>query len=350
MNIIISIYKIIRAFGRKVKEDNVAAFSAQSAFFVIISFFPFFMLFLTLIQYLSIERSVLLDIIDQFFPDSIDEMVIGVINEIYANDSGTLISVTAAISALWAASRGVLGIVKGLNAVYGIKESRNNFKLRFISAFYTMAFAVILIVTIFILVFGNQLYEWIIQKIPVLSHLALVIISIRTIAGLLVLTSFFLMVYIVIPNRTTKLYKEFPGALIAAAGWMGFSYLYSYYIDNMSNYSKTYGSLTAIVLFMLWFYFIMHILFIGGEINVVLSSGDLVYYMKYLFRQRKNLKTEELKMDDTKVFDRAYLQELSNNSSNKQNSVNNLSKNKNESYNNSYHSNKASNSKSDKKL
>lgn len=304
MNIIISVYKIIRAFGRKVKEDNVAAFSAQAAFFVIISFFPFFMLFLTLIQYLSIERGVLLNVIDQFFPDSIDEMVISILNEIYKGDSGTLISVTAAVSALWAASRGILGIVKGLNAVYGIRESRNNFKLRIISAFYTLTFAIILIVTIFILVFGNQLYHWIIQKIPVLSHLALVIISIRTIAGLLILTSFFLMVYMVIPNRTTRIYKEFPGALIAAAGWMGFSYLYSYYIDNMSNYSKTYGSLTAIVLFMLWFYFIMHILFIGGEINVVLSSGDLVYYMRYLFRHRK-----ELKAEDKKAIDKLYIQE-----------------------------------------
>ncbi|MDF2870355.1 MAG: putative rane protein [Anaerocolumna sp.] len=304
MNIIISIYKIIRAFGRKVKEDNIAAFSAQAAFFVIISFFPFFMLFLTLIQYLSIDQNVLLTVIDQFFPDSIDEMVIGVIKEIYHNDSGTLISVTAAISALWAASRGILGIVKGLNAVYGIRESRNNFKLRLISAFYTMVFTVILIVTIFILVFGNQLYDWIIQKIPVLSHLALVIISIRTIAGLFILTCFFLMVYIAIPNRTTRLYREFPGALIAAAGWMGFSYLYSYYIDNMSNYSRTYGSLTAIVLFMLWFYFIMHILFIGGEINVVLSSGDLVFYMKYLFKHRK-----AIRVMDKKAIDKLYIQE-----------------------------------------
>jgi membrane protein len=71
---------------------------------------------------------------------------------------------------------------------------------------------------------------------------------------------------------------------------MVFSYLFSFYIDNMSNYSRMYGSLTAIVLFMLWFYFCMHILFIGGEINVVLSSGDLMYYLKYLFRHRKEYK------------------------------------------------------------
>jgi len=180
-----------------------------------------------------------------------------------------------------------LAIVKGLNSVYGIKETRSYLKLRLISSVYTLIFAVMLIITLTILVFGNRLYVWIESKIPILRELALVIISIRTIAGLFILTLFFLLMYVVIPNRSTRVYKELPGAIVSAAGWMGFSYLYSFYIDNMSNYSRMYGSLTAIVLFMLWFYFCMHILFIGSEINVVLSSGDLIYYLKYIFKHRK---------------------------------------------------------------
>jgi membrane protein len=294
MNLILSLYKIIQAFNRKVRDDNVTAFSAHAAFFVIISFFPFFMLLLTLVQYLPITESTLLTTLTQIFPASVNSLIIGIVKEIYDKASGTIISVTA-ISALWSASKGVLSIIKGLNAVYGIKESRNYFRLRFLSSLYTFVFAVMLIITIIILVFGNQLYIWIESKIPILSDLALVIISIRTIAGLLILTVFFVMLYTIIPNRHTRALKELPGALLCAAGWMGFSYLYSFYIDNMSNYSNTYGSLTAIVLFMLWFYFIMYILFIGGEINVVLSSGDLVYYLKYLLRHRKDYKRHQIR-------------------------------------------------------
>lgn len=289
MNLLVSLYKIIRAFNRKIKDDNISAYSAQAAFYVIISFFPFFMLLLTLVQYLPITRDTLESTIIQIFPQSINNLVIGIVGEIYATASGTLISITA-ISALWSASRGILSIVKGLNSAYGIKESRNYLKLRFISAVYTFIFAIMLVVTILILVFGNQLSLWIMNRVPILSELALIIISIRTIVGLLILTLFFLLIYTVIPNRSTKIYKELPGALVSAAGWMGFSYLYSFYIDNMGNYSNTYGSLTAIVLFMLWFYVIMNILFIGGEINIILASGDIVYYIKYLFKHRKELK------------------------------------------------------------
>lgn len=289
MNIVISLYKILRAFNRKLKDDNISAYSAQAAFYVIISLFPFFMLLLTLVQYLPISRETLESSIIQIFPQNINNLVIGIVGEIYTTASGTLVSITA-ISALWSASRGVLAIVKGLNCAYGIKESRNYLKLRMISAIYTLILTVMLIITMIILVFGNQLSIWISSKVPFLSNIALVIISIRTIVGLLLLTLFFLLIYTVIPNRPTKFYKELPGALVSAAGWMGFSYLYSFYIDNMGNYSNTYGSLTAIVLFMLWFYFIMNILFIGGEINIILFSGDIVYYIKYLFKHRKELK------------------------------------------------------------
>ncbi|MFV0341698.1 MAG: YihY/virulence factor BrkB family protein [Anaerocolumna sp.] len=300
MNILIYIYKIIRAFTRKIKEDNITAYSAQASFFVLISFFPFFMLLLTLVQYLPITRETLEITIVHIFPQNINSLVLSIVGEIYAAESLTLISLTV-ISALWSSSKGILGIVKGLNCAYGIKESRNYFKLRFISVIYTFIFAIMLIVSLLILVFGNRLSIWIISRAPILSDLALIIISIRTIVGLIILILFFLLIYTVIPNRPTKFYKELPGALISAAGWMGFSYLFSFYIDNMSNYSNTYGSLTAIVLFMLWFYVIMNILFIGGEINVILNSGDLLYYIKYMFKHRKELKHYYKNHEEVKV-------------------------------------------------
>lgn len=286
---IVTIIKIIKALNRKINEDFITAFSAQAAFFVIISFFPFIMLLLTLLQYLPITEITVLTTLTEIFPSSINALIVNIVTEIYSKASGTLISI-AAISALWSASRGILAIVRGLNSVYGIKETRNGLKLRAIASIYTFIFAIMLVVTLVILVFGNRLYIWIENRIPILRDLALVIISIRTIAGLCILTVFFLLIYIIIPNRKTKIYRELPGAMLSAAGWMGFSYLYSYYIDNMGNYSNMYGSLTAIVFFMLWFYFCMYIMFIGGEVNIVLSSGDLLYFITQAHRKRKAIK------------------------------------------------------------
>lgn len=218
------------------------------------------------------------------FPVAFNSIIIS-ITEIYdTTNTGTLISITA-ITALWSAGKGFLAIMKGLNSVYEIRETRNYFLLRIISACYTLIFAIMIIATMVLFVFGNRLYFWIEQKFPVLSDTALVIISLRTILGLIVLIVFFIIIYIVIPNRKSKIMTELPGAMLCAGGWMGFSYAFSYYIDNFSNYTLMYGSLTAIVLFMLWMYFCMYLLFIGAEFNLLFENKSFVQKLKLLYRR-----------------------------------------------------------------
>lgn len=279
MQLILGTIQLVRNFLNKMKEDDVSAFSAQAALFIIISFFPFIMFLLTLLQYLPITEDTLISLFSNVGPSVVNSLLVLITSEIYAKASGTVISVTV-ITALWSASKGFLAIVKGLNSVYGIKESRNYIKLRIISTIYTLIFAIILIITLGFLVFGNKLYLWVTDKLPFLNDFALLVISFRTIVGLLLLAAFFLLLYKVIPNRKTKIIAELPGALIAASGWMGFSYLYSFYIDHIGNFSYMYGSLTAIVLLMLWLYFCMYILFIGAEINDFLSNNSIVKFLK----------------------------------------------------------------------
>ncbi len=212
-------------------------------------------------------------------------MIVSIITDIYhSSTSTTIISVTA-LTTLWSAAKGFLAIMKGLNSVYEIRETRPTIFLRVMSALYTLGFAIMLIITMVLFVFGNRLYIWIEQRFPVLMDTALVIISLRTIVGLFILMIFFLLIYVVIPNRKTKAVNELPGALVCAAGWMGFSYAFSFYIDNYSNFSSMYGSLTAIVLFMLWMYFCMYILFIGAEVNLLFENKILVEKIKRIYRR-----------------------------------------------------------------
>ena len=277
-------YKLIRLFDRKIQDDHIQAYSAQAAFFIIISFFPFIMLLFTIIKYFPITESSMLELFSLIFPSGVNSMVVSIVTQIYDTTvSGTLIPVTA-ITTLWSAGKSFLAIMRGLNVVYEIRETRDYFFLRAISALYTLIFAVMVIITMLLFVFGNRLYLWIERQFPVLMDMALVIISLRTIVGLVTLVVFFLLIYVVIPNRKTNIMKELPGALLSAAGWMGFSYAFSYYIDNFSNFSATYGSLTAIVLFMLWMYFLMYILFIGAECNRLLENKLFIHKVKKLYR------------------------------------------------------------------
>lgn len=265
----------------KIKKDHLSAYAAQSAFFIILSAVPFVMLLLTLVQYAPIDSTVLIEGVKDFFPADTSEVLTSVINEVMTKTSGTFVSITV-ITLLWTAGKSIMAITRGLNSVYEIEETRNYILLRLISTVYTLVFAIMIIFTLSFLVFGNRIYVWICTKIPFLNDVAAFIISIRTISSMGILTALFLLFYKVLPNKKVKLLHQLPGALFTALGWMISSYIFSIYVDYSTNLSYIYGSLTGIIVTMLWLYFCMNLMFFGAEINVlcfppISEHHDLLY-------------------------------------------------------------------------
>lgn len=263
---------MIKAFLKKLREDTVSAFAAQTAFFVILSFLPFLIFLLTLVRFLPVETEKLLASVQSVFPEAVHDYIGVLLYEVLQKTSGAIVWISV-ITALWSASRGFLVIIQGMNAVYGNKETRKYFVLRFLSVGYTLVFALVLLLTLVLLVFGNRIFIYAQGKLPLLEEAAFLIISLRTVISFFVLTGFFWGLYLLVPDRKSKhMTEELPGALLSAAGWLGFSYLYSFYIDRMSDFSAMYGSLTAIVLCMIWLYACMYIMFIGAELNEVAAE------------------------------------------------------------------------------
>lgn len=266
-----SVLRLVRAFVKKINADGISALSAHAAFFVIISFFPFVMFLLTLLSYFPFFTETLPAINLDLLPGAVSAFIIQAFTELSDRANGTILSITVII-AIWSASRGILSVMRGLNSIHSVRETRNYFVTRIMATLYTVVFAVLLLVMMLIFIFGNQLTLWLVNRVPVLGEFALVIISLRTAVGIAVLIFFFLIIFLSLPNRKTTILRELPGAVLTAAGWVGFSFLFSFYVDNISNYTAIYGSLTAIVLCMLWLYACMYILFIGAEVNSILSN------------------------------------------------------------------------------
>ena len=271
---LLSIIRLFRAFSKKLKDDYISAFSAQAAFFLIISFFPFVMFLLTLINYLPISLPNIFATLERIFPKNIAPYLSSLLTELLEKSNGAVLSITA-VAALWTASKGFFSIVRGLNSIYKEHTHRNYFVTRFWSTIYTLLFAMLLVLVMLIFVFGNQLTAWLTLHFPVLKEMALLIISARTLTGLGLMILFFTLMYVFVPDRKSNLFAELPGAILTSAGWLGFSYLYSYYIDHLGNYSATYGSLTAIVLCMIWIYACMYIMFLGAEVNQILANPNV---------------------------------------------------------------------------
>ena len=138
------------------------------------------------------------------------------------------------------------------------------------SLFYTGAFIIMIIALLLLLLFGSQLGKLLSQKLPIFASFE-GIFEYRSIILFAGMALFFSFLYYTVGRKSHLFGKKFichvPGALIAAAGWSLFSYVYSLYTLVFPSASYIYGSLGAIVLLMLWLYMCMNILLIGAEIN-----------------------------------------------------------------------------------
>lgn len=276
-------------FFKKLGKDSVSAYAAQAAFFMIMSLFPFAMLLITILrslpflppegQFTGQETS--------FLPTELAEFLESMLGEIVASSSSLAIISITAIAALWAAGKGIHALIRGLNAIYNAEETRNYFKLRLTSSIYTLVFLLFLVITLVLWAFGNGIHNWIVVTLPELQKITLPIISFRTVIGLVLLVFFFLAIYKIFPNRKSTFLHELPGALLSSIGWIGFSLLYSFYMDHFAHYANLYGSLTAIVLLMLWLYFCMYILFLGAEVNLLYQNSPWMRRLDWKLARRK---------------------------------------------------------------
>lgn len=274
---------------------DVLVYAGNASYFIVLSIFPTVMLLLNLLSYTTVSGGVILDLLERIIPSPIMPSVERLLNSMYQSSSGMTMSVTA-LAALWAASRGVYGILVGLNRIYCVTENRGYVVTRFLSIVYTFLFLMVLVVTLAVHVFGQMILE----RIPTIDNplvqLLWKIVSNRTIV-LLVLQSFvFSAMFMFLPNRPNKLLPSLPGAVLASFGWQAFSNLYSLYVENSASFPTIYGSLTSICVGMLWLYTCVAILFYGGALNKYLM--DIGYEIMAWRKRRK----EGMDEQDTDYF------------------------------------------------
>lgn len=265
MGLIRKVIKLTRGFLDAMQEDHVGAYAAQSAYFVMLSFIPFVLLLLTLIQYTSITKSDIYSVAQVVFPDSMDSFVIGIINEVYSKTAVT-ISISA-IATAWSAGKGFMALSNGMNSIYDVEKRKNYVILRLRSALYTVIFVISIILTLLVLVFGNSIHQAVLTHLPFLSVVTGIIIRLKDAVSVCFLTLVFATFYKFVPNRKAKFISQAPGALFSSVCWYLFSIGFSFYIDFSPGFANMYGSLATIVMVMLWLYFCMYILLLGAEIN-----------------------------------------------------------------------------------
>lgn len=262
-----------KAYGtwRQIREFQITTHAANAGYFIVLSVLPTLVLVLSGLQYTGLDAAYLMGLLDGVVPAALLPAAEKLIISTYAYRSGALVSVSA-VGALWSASRGIYGLLMGLNTIYGVREDRGYFYTRSISVVYTFGFVLVLLLTLVLGVFGESLLENLPPVGGFLGYLLSEAVDWRFLVMLTLQTALFAAMFTVLPNRRNRFRSSLPGAVTASVGWLLFTNLFSRYVESMASYSNIYGSVYTLALSMLWLYFCLSIFFFGGALNRLLAD------------------------------------------------------------------------------
>lgn len=300
------IWATLWGFINRVYEDHVGAYAAQSAYFIILSFIPFVLLIMAVVRYIApLTEEMVRDAILEICPENIEGFINSIIDEVYAK-STAVIPLTA-VTALWSAGKGLQAVTNGLNTIYHVKETRNWLVTRIRSVLYTALLVLALLSSLLLLVFGNTLQRTLRQYIPFLADLLEQFMGTRALLVFGVLVLAFLFLFKMLPNRKATFRSQLPGAILTTVSWLVFSYGFSLYFTFFPSFSNMYGSLTTIVLIMLWLYICMNIVLYGAEVNAYFENQfkQAQAFARDLF-DREDLTSGQLEENIDDFFDEKF--------------------------------------------
>ena len=260
-----------QSLWRKIRILRIPIHAANTGYFLILSLFPALVLLLSLLRYTELDVHSLLGLLEGMIPAALlPEAELLIVNT-YENTNKAVVSISA-VTALWSASRGIYGLLTGLNAIYRVPENRGYLHTRFLSVVYTFLFLLVLLLTLVLHVFGTELLGVLSRsELPVLRLLTRVV-DLRFFLLVFLQTALFTAMFTALPNRKNRVSDSLPGAFMASIGWLIFSHLFSLYVERVPAYAYIYGSVYAVALSMLWLYFCISIVFYGGALNQYLIS------------------------------------------------------------------------------
>lgn len=270
------LYKTFRLwadFSDKMRKKNIATYAASTAFFFFLSLVPMLMVICTVLPYTPLTEENLVDVVTDVTPEAVDSLATDLIREVYRTSAGALS--LAIIATIWSAGKGVLALMRGLNAINDVEEKRNYLLVRLIACFYTVVMLVVMILFLFVMVFGNQLVNLMLHRVPQLRYLVSLYMEFRFFVVWVILTPLFAAVYAYVPNKKLRFKEQIPGASFTAVVWSIFSWGFSLYVSRSGAYS-IYGSLSIIVIVMIWMYLGMYIVMIGAYLNQYFESVNRV--------------------------------------------------------------------------
>lgn len=269
-----SLTNIIKLIVKRFYRDNIMGYAYHVAYNLLLSFFPFLIFLITLVGYANLDSSVILSSLEDYLPDEVYSLVAGIITDVVDHERNGLMSFSFLFS-VYAASGGFRAFMEASNRALGIKESRNIFFRYFLSAIFVILFAAAIVFALLGIVFGQQIIHLLWAYFDFLPFKEILRV-LGVLLPILLIFLLFLSFYIFVPAQKVCFRCAVTGAVFATAGWIVFTMIFQFYVNNYSNYSRFYGALGTVIVLLLWLLLTSVIMLVGVEINAVLLDSGII--------------------------------------------------------------------------
>ena len=268
----VSALQFLKELYREASDDNIFDGAAALGFYLMLAIFPAVIFVMALIPYLPIGQvdRAIMDLLRQALPPSAADMFTGVVAEVTSKQSGGLLSF-GLIGALWATSSGMYAVMQQLNTTYDVHEGRSFLRARLIAVGLSLLFAVLVLGGFSLIVLGGQIQAWLGERFGMSDELLIFFATFRWVVIVLGLLLAFALIYYLAPDVKQRFKYITPGSVLGVILLMTASLGFAWYAQNFGNYSKTYGSVGAVIVLMLWLYIAGLTILVGSEINALLE-------------------------------------------------------------------------------
>lgn len=269
--------ELAKRVWHEMNADDVWGRAAQLSYYFLLALFPLLLVMMALLGIFADKgtelRHSLINYLGQVMPESAGELVTKTVEEL-SNSAGAGKVSFGLLATLWAASNGMGAISETLNTAYNVKESRPYWKTRVVAIGLTVSLAILIILALALLLYGFEIADAIAGWAGLSGVFTVTWKIVQWPIVLFFILLAFNLIYYFAPDLKEQEWKWVtPGAIIGVALWLLVSFGFKSYLKYFNSYSATYGSLGALIIMMLWFYFTGLAILIGGEVNSEIENA-----------------------------------------------------------------------------
>lgn len=262
----------IKPAADRFADKKMHIYAAASDYYLFVSLIPILMLLVSFVRFLPFDQEKMMTMLGGMLPPSAYAVFESIISSIYRS-GGAAITVSILLT-LYAASGAMRAIMTGLDAVYEIRRKENIIVFYLKAVLYVFSFIVTVAFSLNVMVYGRQIIIYLAARFPdvaVFSWLRGSAHALRYLVSFLLLAAGFALMYARVPAGRRSIKSQWPGAVFASVSWVLFSWLFSLYV-SVSGKFGAYGYLGTVLVAMVWMFYCLFFLFIGGYINAQIGA------------------------------------------------------------------------------